>query len=113
MDWSLHDLVRSMGLSGTYAGYRYLVYSLELIREDPEKVEMVTKKIYPDVAKRFGVRASRVDGALRTAIQVCWERGDWELTGRRTERERPPSVSAFLRRLARLDREKNGRKQME
>ena len=106
--WQLHDLVRSMGLNRSYVGYRYLIYSLELIREDEERLEMVTKGVYPSVARKFKVPVSAVDGALRTAIRVCWKRGAWELTGRQSEEEPPPSVSRFLERVLWLDRAKNG-----
>lgn len=102
-DWSLHDLLRSMGLTRTYVGYKYLIRALELIREDPERLELVTKRIYPDVARTFAVKPSTVDGALRTAVRVCWKRGDWAATGRTGLREPPPSVGEFLVRLTRLD----------
>lgn len=102
-DWSLHDLLRSMGLTRTYVGYRYLIRALELIREDPERLELVTKRIYPDVARTFAAKPSNVDGALRTAVRVCWQRGDWALTGRTDPREPPPTVREFLIRLARMD----------
>lgn len=106
--WQLHDLVRSMGLNRSYVGYDYLIYSLELLREDENRLEMVTKGIYPGVARKFKVPISAVDGALRTAVNVCWRRGPWELTGRQSEDEQSPSVSVFLGRLVRLDRTRNG-----
>lgn len=104
-DWSLHDLLRSMGLNRTYLGYPYLIHSLELARKDPGCLDLVTKRIYPEVAKKFETSDANVDGALRTAVRVCWQRGPWELTGRSSERETPPSVKLFLRRLAQLDRQ--------
>lgn len=109
-DWSLHDLLRSMGLKRSYEGYRYLLHALELLREDPERVELVTKEIYPDVARKFKVHPSAVDGALRTALNVCWWWGPWELTGREDAEEEVPSVSMFLDRLAWMDR-KNRQKE--
>lgn len=108
-DWSLHDLLRSMGLNRSYVGYDYLIYSLELLREDPERLEMVTKGVYPDVVRRFKAHPSAVDGALRTAINVCWQRGPRELTGREDKEEAVPPVSEFLERLVCLDR-KNRKK---
>lgn len=104
-DWSLHELLRSMRLDRTYAGYLYLIYILELARKEPERLELVTKQIYPDVARAFGTTSSKVDGALRTAARVCWQRGPWEVTGRKTEREKSPSVKVFLKRLAQMDRQ--------
>ena len=103
-DWSLHDLLRSLGLNRTYTGYQYLIYILELVRKEPERLEQVTKQIYPDVAREFGVKTGSVDSALRTTAKVCWEAGAEAWCGRQDGRDRPPTVSVFLRQLAREDR---------
>lgn len=93
----LHELVRSLGLSRSYAGYKYLVYALELLREEPERLELVTKGIYPEVARRFGVTFGGVDKGLRTAAEVCRE-GLGETL----------SVRDFLGVLHRMDCERQG-----
>lgn len=46
--------------------------------QHPGKVNAVTKTLYPEVAKRFGTTASRVERAIRHAIEVAWDRGDLE-----------------------------------
>ena len=46
--------------------------------EDMEVINAVTKVLYPEVAKRFGTTASRVERAIRHAIEVAWDRGDLE-----------------------------------
>ena len=46
--------------------------------EDMEVINAVTKVLYPAVAKKFGTTASRVERAIRHAIEVAWDRGDLE-----------------------------------
>jgi hypothetical protein len=104
MDWSSHDLLRELGMNRTYVGYQYLVYILELVRKEPERLERPTKRIYPDVSRAFQVEAGQVDSALRTAARVCWQ---FDCSGTFTHpdgRDRPPTVSRFLRLLAQEDR---------
>ena len=65
----LHRLLRARGLNRTYSGYKYLLCALRLLREDPGRLELVTKRLYPDVAKEFSVTPGGVDKALRTAVR--------------------------------------------
>ena len=44
--------------------------------EDPEIINAVTKQLYPNVAKRYNTTSSRVERAIRHAIEVAWDRGD-------------------------------------
>ena len=46
--------------------------------EDMEVINAVTKILYPEVARKFGTTASRVERAIRHAIEVAWDRGDWD-----------------------------------
>ena len=46
---------------------------------DPEMLESVTKLLYPTVAKKFDTTASRVERAIRHAIEIAWDRGDLEV----------------------------------
>jgi hypothetical protein len=100
-DRQIHQLLRELGLNRTYEGYQYLVYILELVRAEPERLDHATKGIYPDVSRAFQVDAGRVDGALRTAARVCWKT-------RPAGGDGPPTVSRFLRRLAQEDRRRAG-----
>jgi hypothetical protein len=104
VDWSIHELLREMGLNRTYTGYQYLVYILELVRKEPERLEQVTKQIYGEVSQVFQVEPSRVDGALRTAAKVCWQFGPEGIFVNPDKEKRPPTVSQFLCQLAREDR---------
>ncbi len=57
-------------------GYQYLRASIKLSVEDPEMLGSVTKLLYPTVAKQFDTTSSRVERAIRHAIEVAWDRGD-------------------------------------
>ena len=93
-EYSLHRRVRSFGVTGACSGYRYLVCALELLREEPDRLELVTKRLYPEVARRFGVTAGTVEGALRRAAARY---------GPRREDARPATVREFLALLAGRD----------
>ena len=47
--------------------------------EDPEIINSVTKQLYPSVAKKFNTTSSRVERAIRHAIEVAWDRGDMDI----------------------------------
>jgi two-component system response regulator (stage 0 sporulation protein A) len=59
-------------------GYQYLREAIIIAVEDMDVINAVTKVLYPEVAKRFGTTASRVERAIRHAIEVAWDRGDLE-----------------------------------
>ena len=59
-------------------GYQYLREAIIIAVGDMDVINAVTKILYPEVAKRFGTTASRVERAIRHAIEVAWDRGDLE-----------------------------------
>lgn len=59
-------------------GYQYLREAIIIAVNDIEVINAVTKVLYPAVAKRFGTTPSRVERAIRHAIEVAWDRGDLE-----------------------------------
>ena len=60
-------------------GFDYLVQATLLTLDNPAMLESITKELYPEVAKRFGTTPSRVERAIRHAIEVAWDRGDIEV----------------------------------
>ena len=58
--------------------YQYLREAIILTINDMEIINAVTKVLYPAVAKKFGTTPSRVERAIRHAIEVAWDRGDLE-----------------------------------
>ena len=72
----IYDLLYRLGITANYTGFFHMGYAVKLCCERPERLLMVTKWVYPEVAKRFGTTASRVERAIRHAIEVAWDRGD-------------------------------------
>ncbi len=62
----------------TSKGYQYLREAIIITVQDMDVINAVTKVLYPEVARRFGTTASRVERAIRHAIEVAWDRGDLE-----------------------------------
>ena len=71
-------IIHEIGVPAHIKGYQYLREAIRLAVEDMEVINAVTKVLYPTVAKRFGTTASRVERAIRHAIEVAWDRGDLE-----------------------------------
>ena len=71
-------IIHEIGVPAHIKGYQYLREAIMLAVEDMEIINAVTKILYPEVAKRFGTTPSRVERAIRHAIEVAWDRGDLE-----------------------------------
>ena len=71
----LHDL----GIPSHIKGYQYIRDGVSLIFENPEMIGGITKELYPELAHKFDTTVSRVERAIRHAIEVSWNRGDWDL----------------------------------
>ncbi len=72
----ISDIMHQIGVPAHIKGYQYLRYAITLSVENPEMISSVTKVLYPTVAKHFSTTASRVERAIRHAIEVAWDRGD-------------------------------------
>ena len=72
------EVIHEIGVPAHIKGYQYLREAIMIAVEDMEVINAVTKVLYPEVAKRFGTTASRVERAIRHAIEVAWDRGDLE-----------------------------------
>ena len=71
-------VIHEIGVPAHIKGYQYLREAIMIAVEDMDVINAVTKVLYPEVAKRFGTTASRVERAIRHAIEVAWDRGDLE-----------------------------------
>lgn len=71
----LHDL----GVPSHIKGYQYIREGIILLYDKPELIGGITKELYPDIASKFATTVSRVERAIRHAIEVSWNRGDWDL----------------------------------
>lgn len=70
------DIIHEIGVPAHIKGYKYLREAIIMTAEDPEMINGVTKILYPAVAKKYATTSSRVERAIRHAIEVAWDRGD-------------------------------------
>ncbi len=70
------DIMRQIGVPAHIKGYQYLREAIVLSINDREMMNSVTKVLYPTVAKMYSTTSSRVERAIRHAIEVAWDRGD-------------------------------------
>ncbi len=70
------DILHQIGVPAHIKGYHYLRDSIIMSVEHPEIINAVTKQLYPSVAKKYETTSSRVERAIRHAIEVAWDRGD-------------------------------------
>ena len=73
------DIIHQIGVPAHIKGYHYLRDSIILSIQEPDIINSVTKRLYPSVAKRNGTTPSRVERAIRHAIEVAWDRGDVDI----------------------------------
>lgn len=73
------ELLKIIGVPTHIVGYLYLKESIFFAMNNPVTTFSITKELYPEVAKKFNSTASKVERAIRHAIEVAWDRGDAEL----------------------------------
>ena len=73
------DVIHEIGVPAHIKGYQYLREAIILTINDMDVINAVTKVLYPAVAKKFSTTPSRVERAIRHAIEVAWDRGDIEV----------------------------------
>lgn len=73
------DILHQIGVPAHIKGYQYLRTSIILVIEDREMINHITKELYPSVAKEYKTTPTRVERAIRHAIEVAWDRGDIEV----------------------------------
>ena len=71
-------IIHEIGVPAHIKGYQYLREAIVMAVNDMDVINAVTKVLYPSVAKTFSTTASRVERAIRHAIEVAWDRGDIE-----------------------------------
>ena len=98
VDPTVENKLRSLGLMGNYQGYHCLLYSVHLIQADDTYLDMATKRLYPEVARFFGMNPGAVDSAMRTAISLCCTRCQAQVSQMCGGKARP-RVTEFLHGL--------------
>lgn len=73
------DMIHEVGVPAHIKGYQYLRDAIIMVIEEPEMLNSITKILYPTIAKRNQTTPSRVERAIRHAIEVAWSRGNMEI----------------------------------
>lgn len=76
LEMAVTDIIHQIGVPAHIKGYYYIRESILLAVTDINILNSVTKKLYPEVARRYNTTASRVERAIRHSIEVAWDRGD-------------------------------------
>lgn len=79
LEAAVTEIIHEIGVPAHIKGYQYLHEAIILTINDMDIINAVTKVLYPEVAKKFGTTPSRVERAIRHAIEVAWDRGDIEV----------------------------------
>ncbi len=75
LDEKITSIFLSTGIPAHIKGYHYLREAIRMVYYRPELIGSITKELYPGIAKRFDTSASKVERAIRHAIEVSWTRG--------------------------------------
>lgn len=78
LDASITNIIHEIGVPAHIKGYMYLREAISMVYNDIELLGCITKVLYPDIAKKYNTTASRVERAIRHAIEVAWSRGNIE-----------------------------------
>ena len=76
---SITKLLHELGIPSHIKGYQYLREAIGIIFDRPETIGGITKELYPELADKFDTTVSRVERAIRHAIEVSWNRGNIDL----------------------------------
>ena len=75
LDDRLSNIFLSLGIPAHIKGYQFLREAIKLVIEQPDRINRITKELYPAIARRFNTSSSKVERAIRHAIEVAWSRG--------------------------------------
>ncbi|SEF82666.1 two-component system, response regulator, stage 0 sporulation protein A [Caloramator fervidus] len=78
LEAEITNIIHEIGVPAHIKGYLYLREAIQMVVNDIELLSAVTKELYPSIAKKYNTTASRVERAIRHAIEVAWSRGKVE-----------------------------------
>ena len=78
MDEKISNIFITVGIPAHIKGYQYLREAIKMTIDSPDIINSITKKLYPEVAEHFNTSPSKVERAIRHAIEVAWNRGKIE-----------------------------------
>ncbi len=78
LEEKITNIFITVGIPAHIKGYQFLREAIKLAIDNPDIINSITKKLYPEVAERFDTSPSKVERAIRHAIEVAWNRGKIE-----------------------------------
>jgi len=112
LETEITSIIHEIGVPAHIKGYMYLREAITMVVNDMELLSAVTKELYPSIAKKYNTTASRVERAIRHAIEVAWGRGQVDAINKlfgytiHTEKGKPTN-SEFIAIIADILRLKN------
>ncbi|MBE3563179.1 MAG: sporulation transcription factor Spo0A [Hydrogenibacillus schlegelii] len=105
LEAKISTLLHEIGVPAHIKGYQYLREAIRMVYDDIELLGAITKMLYPSIAERFKTTPSRVERAIRHAIEVAWQRGNVEAINRTfgytvSHAKDKPTNSEFIAMLA-------------
>ena len=76
---SITKILHQLGIPSHIKGYQYIREAISLVYTNPSLIGGITKELYPEIGQKYKTSVSRVERAIRHAIEVSWNRGDWSL----------------------------------
>lgn len=73
------DLLHNLGIPSHIRGYQYIKEGIFIVYNKGNAISYITKEVYPEIAKKFDTTPTRVERAIRHAIEISWNRGDINL----------------------------------
>ena len=75
----MSELLHDLGIPSQMKGYQYLREGILMLYEQASLIGGITKEVYPEIASRYNTTPSRVERAIRHAIEVSWNRADYDV----------------------------------
>ena len=102
---SITKMLHELGIPSHIKGYQFLRDAINIVFDRPDVIGGITKELYPELAGKYDTTVSRVERAIRHAIEVSWNRGSWdmmeELFGHSVDIDKAkPTNSEFIVTLA-------------
>ncbi len=79
LDERIATMFLTIGMPAHIKGYQFLREAVKMVFEQPDLINRITKELYPGIARRFNTTSSKVERAIRHAIEVAWGRGRIEI----------------------------------
>lgn len=111
VDDVISEILFELGMPSHIKGYRYSVYAIKIAVEVPDIIDAITGKLYPAVADHYGTIATRVERAIRHAIECAWDRADLDVIEKYfgntvSLTKGRPTNSEFIARMANIVKRK-------